>query len=126
MGGATGCAGCHGPDGRGGEVQMMMARFTAPDIRYSTLTADEHGHEESAGESEEEHPPYTDETIARAITQGINPAGEPLAWPMPRWSMSQQDLNDLLAYLKTLTLNRAENLTAGKTSGILVFNHSWT
>lgn len=26
----------------------------------------------------EEHPPYTDETIKRAITQGVEPDGEPL------------------------------------------------
>jgi len=53
-------------------------------------------------EGEEEHPPYTDETIKRAITQGVDPAGEPLEWPMPRWSMSDEDLEDLLDYLKSL------------------------
>lgn len=97
MGGRLACATCHGSDGRGGRVRMMMASFVAPDIRYGTLTgADEHdgGHED--------HPPYTDETIKQAITQGLDPAGNPLAWPMPRWSMSQADLEDLLSYLKTL------------------------
>ncbi|MER3458327.1 MAG: hypothetical protein C4309_06575 [Chloroflexota bacterium] len=74
---------------------MMMGSFVAPDIRYKTLTAAEH----AAGE---EHPPYTDETIKRAITQGIDPAGEPLNWPMPRWTMTEADLEDLLAFLKTL------------------------
>ena len=29
-------------------------------------------------EEGEEHPPYTDETIKRAITQGVEPDGEPL------------------------------------------------
>lgn len=90
------CATCHGPDGRGGRVTMMMGTFEAPDIRYSTLTEGEHD------AAHEEHPPYTDELIKRAITQGIDPAGEPLDWAMPRWSMSERDLNDLLAYLKTL------------------------
>lgn len=105
MRGGMGCADCHGPEGRGGRVRMMMSSFTAPDIRYTTLTSGEmaHGHEEGDGhDGEEEHPPYTDETIKRAITQGINPAGEPLDWPMPRWSMSDADLDDLITYLKTL------------------------
>lgn len=76
---------------------MMMGTFIAPDIRYKTLTsAEEHG------QAHEEHPQYTDETLKQAITQGINPAGEPLGWPMPHWNMSEQDLNDLIDFLKTL------------------------
>lgn len=105
MRGGMGCADCHGPEGRGRSVQMMMTSFTAPDIRYTTLTSEEmaHGPEEGDGhDGEKEHPPYTDETIKRAITQGIDPAGEPLAWPMPRWSMSDEDLDDLITYLKML------------------------
>ncbi len=94
-GGMMACVSCHGPDGRGGRVRMMMGSFVAPDIRYKTLTTAEH----TEGEA---HPPYTDETIKRAITQGIDPAGEPLDWPMPRWSMTEADLEDLLAFLKTL------------------------
>lgn len=90
------CADCHGPDGRGGTGQMMMGSFEAPDIRYKTLTTAEHeaGHEE--------HPPYNDELIKRAITQGLNPAGESLNFPMPRWQMSESDVEDLLDYLKSL------------------------
>jgi cytochrome c oxidase subunit 2 len=95
MVGMMACANCHGPDGRGGRVRMMMGSFVAPDIRYKTLTAAEHA-------EGEEHPPYTDETIKRAITQGIDPAGKPLDWPMPRWTMTEADLEDLLAFLKTL------------------------
>jgi mono/diheme cytochrome c family protein len=96
-GGMMTCASCHGPDGRGGRVQMMMHVFETPDIRYQTLTA-----EEMENEEEEAHPPYTDEDIRRAITQGIEPNGEPLDWPMPRWTISDKDLDDLLEFLKTL------------------------
>jgi cytochrome c oxidase subunit II len=49
-----------------------------------------------------DHPPYTEETLKRAIIQGIDPAGEPLEWPMPRWNMSDEDLNDLIDFLKML------------------------
>jgi len=94
--GRLACASCHGEDGRGGTVQMMMDWAEAPDIRYSTLTGGEHGDEHA------EHPPYTDETIKRAITQGLDPAGDPLDWVMPRWNMSNEQLDDLLDYLKTL------------------------
>lgn len=90
------CADCHGADGRGGTVWLMMGSFQAPDIRYTTLTAAAHG------EEHEEHPPYTAELIKRAITQGLDPAEAPLAFPMPRWRMSASDLADLLDYLKSL------------------------
>lgn len=101
-GGMMACVDCHSADGRGGRVQMMMTTFVAPDIRYQALTAEQMEHGAEQGDEEEEHPPYTDETIKQAITQGVDPAGNPLAWPMPRWSMSEADLNDLVAFLKTL------------------------
>lgn len=101
QGGGMACADCHGPDGRGGTFRVMMGSYRAPDIRYETLTAKQHEHEESEGEHQE-HPPYTDETIIRAITDGVDPSGEQLAFPMPRWQMSESDLNDLLDYLKAL------------------------
>lgn len=104
-GGTTTCASCHGPDGRGGRGRVMMRAFEAPDIRYQTLTSEEHG-EEGEEEADKEHPmehePFTDETIKRAITDGVEPDGESLEWPMPRWSMSDGDLGDLLEFLKTL------------------------
>ncbi len=88
-----GCASCHGPDGQGGPV--MMSREIAPDIRYEHLIEEEH-------DGEEEHPPYIDELIKRAITQGLDPAGRPLSPAMPRWHMSERDLNDVVEFLKTL------------------------
>jgi hypothetical protein len=73
----------------------MMGTEIPGDIRYHHLTEEEH-------EEGEEHPPYTDELIKRAITEGLNPAGEPLDRTMPRWQMSEKDLDDLLEFLKTL------------------------
>ena len=90
------CATCHGADGRGG-APVMMGTDIPGDIRYHHLLEEEHEEE-----GEEEHPPYTDELIKQAITLGLNPAGEPLDPTMPRWRMSEQDLNDLIEFLKTL------------------------
>lgn len=98
-GGMMTCANCHGPGGRGGQVRMMMRVFEAPDIRYQTLTSEEHGEE---GKEEMEHEPYTDEDIKRIISEGVEPDGEPLDWPKPRWSMSDEDVDDLLEFVKML------------------------
>lgn len=96
------CANCHGPDGKGGRVNMMMWSFNVPDITWDNLTEEEHREEQEGGEEHEEHPPYTEETLKSAITRGINPAGEPLDEAMPRWRMSGRDLDDLVEFIKTL------------------------
>ncbi len=92
------CAECHGPEGKGGAVYMMMQQFDVPDITWQHLTKEEH----TEGGNHEEHPPYTEETVKRAITEGLDPAGEPLESFMPRWQISQGDLDDLIDFLKTL------------------------
>jgi len=96
------CANCHGPDGKGGRVNMMMWSFDVPDITWNKLIREEAHEEQENGEQHEEHPPYNEETLKSAITRGINPAGEPLDEAMPRWKMSTQDSNDLVHFIKTL------------------------
>ncbi|HEY3373618.1 MAG TPA: cytochrome c [Candidatus Aquicultor sp.] len=70
------CANCHGANGKGG---------IGPNITYGAL-------KESG---------FTDARIKRAITSGLDEKGDPLQG-MPHYKMSNQDLNDLIAYLKTL------------------------
>ncbi len=96
-GGMMACADCHGADGRGGTVTTMMGSFEPPDIRYKTLTQPP-----DSLADHDEHPPYNDATLRQAITQGVDPAAAPLEFPMPQWEMSDDDLGDLIAYLKTL------------------------
>lgn len=83
-----GCVNCHGVDGKGG-VPVMMGYTVPADITYTSLT------------TEEEHP-FTDEDIKKAIRDGLEPSGESLSPTMPRWQMSDKDLNDTLDYIKTL------------------------
>jgi cytochrome c oxidase subunit 2 len=93
MQGPLACATCHGPEGHGGTVQFMMQSFDVPNITWPVLTGPD---------PDMQHPPYTEETLKRAITQGLDPGGGELEYPMPRWQMSAQDLNDLVAFIKTL------------------------
>lgn len=91
-----GCVACHGEDGRGGQIGMMFAVRSA-DIRYETLTASHADDETSATV-----PGWTDADIARAIRDGVEPDGEPLGSLMPRWSMDDTDMAEILAYLREL------------------------
>jgi mono/diheme cytochrome c family protein len=86
------CAECHGSEGHGGTVHFMMGTYDIPNITWLDLTAS----------GMMDHPPYTEDTLKRAITQGLNPTGNPLEYPTPRWQMSESDLNDLVVFIKTL------------------------
>jgi len=95
------CASCHGSDGQGGEHLMHMQTMDAPDIRWDTLSSREHGGHDEADEAVEELP-YDEESFRRALREGITPGGERLSSNMPRWEMSDEDIDDLIAFLKTL------------------------
>jgi mono/diheme cytochrome c family protein len=90
-GGRLACASCHGPDGRGGEHKMgvhnmgEMQTMTAKDIRWSALQDE-----------------FDAEKFRLAVTQGQDPDGTKLNANMPRWNIGNDDLADLIAYLKTL------------------------
>jgi cytochrome c oxidase subunit 2 len=91
---SAGCASCHGPNGHGLSTQA----FTAPNITYSNLT----NPKGMLAPDGSRGPTYTDATLKRAVTTGIDPEGSHLAAPMPQWQLTSQEWTDLLAYLKTL------------------------
>jgi mono/diheme cytochrome c family protein len=87
MMGGGGCGSCHGANGRGRTIQMMMGpAIKAPDVTYAALI--------KAG--------FTDATISAAIRDGLDETGKPLKDAMPRWQMGEADLNAMVAYLKVL------------------------
>lgn len=90
----VGCAGCHGLKGHG----LNSPMFRAPDITYANLTSPEGMLEPDGSRGAT----YTDARIRKAVTQGIDPEGDTLAWPMPRWQLTDVEWRALLAYLETL------------------------
>lgn len=56
-------------------------------------------------------PAYTDVTLARAIREGIDPAGQPIAAPMPRFDLDEAAMAQLIAYLKSLSTATAPGVT---------------
>ena len=85
-GGSLACASCHGTDGRGGVHSMgMMQVMDAKDIRWSVLASE-----------------FDPEKFRLAVVEGQDPDGTELSTDMPRWKIGNDDLADLIAYLKTL------------------------
>lgn len=95
MMGSGGCITCHGPDGKGGTISMM-GTYQVPDIRWSTLSQPM---KSSEGGTE---PPYDPTTFARAVRDGIGSDGDHLESVMPRWQLTDPQVDGLIAYLKTL------------------------
>jgi ABC-type branched-subunit amino acid transport system substrate-binding protein len=88
------CASCHGPDGLG----RPDAAVVPSDITWANLTKP-YGLRHDNGRS---HPPYTADAIARAVTEGVDPAGNALDPAMPRYTLDGTATHDLVAYLKRL------------------------
>ena len=91
-----GCASCHGADREG---QRLWPQFwiKAPVLSVDALFGDD-AHDEG-GDGHGDHASYDAESLQRAITRGLDPAGESLDQAMPRWSMSPSDLDDLITFL---------------------------
>jgi mono/diheme cytochrome c family protein len=88
------CATCHGLDGKGGREGDLVA----PDITYQALIKPRH----VTLPSGRKRVPYTDVLLARAITEGLDSSNNRLNSMMPRWFLSDSELQDLLRYLKHL------------------------
>ncbi len=99
------CANCHGKDGLG----RAEGGLTPSNITWTNLTKP-YGHAHSYGRT---HPPFTEETLARAITQGLDPARNTLDKGMPRYRMSARDLADLVAYIKRIDGDYDSGLSDG-------------
>ena len=93
----SGCATCHGVEREG---RRLRPRFwiKAPALTADALFGDDDHKQDSSGHGD--HRTYDAVSLRRAIIEGVDPAGEPLDQAMPRWSMNESDLNDLIAYLE--------------------------
>jgi cytochrome oxidase Cu insertion factor (SCO1/SenC/PrrC family) len=57
-------------------------------------------------------PAYTEASLARAVREGVDPAGRTLSRIMPRSPLSDEDLGHLAAYLRTLAAGPAPGVDA--------------
>jgi cytochrome c oxidase subunit 2 len=96
MGGGA-CASCHGADRRGGIRMMPYFWVKAPPLLAESLFGD---HDEG-GNGHDDHDNYNEISIRKVISTGFDPSGEPLDDLMPRWRMTDEDMSDLIAFLKS-------------------------
>ncbi len=97
------CISCHGEDGQGRpEGNIVPTNIT---FEYLTLS---YGHQHDNGRK---HSAFTPDTFIKAISSGVDSAGNKLDYAMPRYSLSDSDSADLIAYLKRLSSDVDAGLT---------------
>ena len=91
---AVPCASCHGTDGLGRPEGGVLP----PDIRWSELIKG-YGHVHEDGRK---HPAFDENSLARLIRTGLDPASNRLDESMPLYNMSVEDMDSLVAYIRFL------------------------
>jgi len=82
----SGCAVCHGARGQGLTVQASGVTGVAPAVTWAAL--EERGYDEA--------------TLRSALTTGVDPHGREFQYYMPRWELSEAELDALVAHLQAL------------------------
>ena len=97
------CAGCHGNRGEG----KTEGGVTAGNMSWSFLTKP-YGHADEGGRK---HPAFSESSFVRLLTSGLDPAGNKLAVAMPTYRMPQEDMANLIAYLKRIETDTDPGVT---------------
>lgn len=97
------CAGCHGNRGEG----KTEGGVTAGNMSWSHLTKP-YGHTDEGGRK---HAAFSEVSFIRAMTSGVDPAGNKLAVAMPTYRMPQDDMANLISYLKRIETDTDPGLT---------------
>ena len=98
------CAGCHGRRGEG----KTEGGVSAGNLTWANLTKS-YGHTHPSGRK---HGAFNESSFTTAVVRGVDPAGNELAVAMPRYRISIEDMNDLIAYIKRLEFDRDPGLTS--------------
>ena len=107
------CANCHRRSGLG----SIEGKITIPPIAGPYLFTPRGKSLEQLGipfvdTTRINHEPYTDESLARAIRDGIGANGRPLNYLMPRYRIDDVAMAELTAYLKGMKVGPAPGVTS--------------
>jgi hypothetical protein len=108
------CANCHLPSGLG----SLEGGIVSPPTTGVKLFAPLRGQIDIPGSTMKRsmfgnppRPAYTDESLAKSLIDGIDPAGRTLSETMPRYELNDSDRDILIYYLRTLSSVYSPGLT---------------
>ncbi|MGE5321922.1 MAG: ABC transporter substrate-binding protein [Actinomycetota bacterium] len=97
------CASCHGADGQGRPEGGVTPSNITWDVLQRPLT--------SSDPLARRRPAYDIVALRKAVRDGVDPAGNELGLTMPRFRMSDSDLDSLISYLHVLGSESDPGLT---------------
>jgi len=102
------CTSCHRPSGFGvAEGSAVVPSITGPTLFSNARLAGAKPRRAQGMKFKDfafnRRPPYTDETLARAVRQGFSPTGERFSYLMPRYDLDPASMAALTAYLRQLS-----------------------
>jgi hypothetical protein len=109
-GGQVVCGTCHRRSGLGSMEGQQVVPAVTGDILYQPLRLPT----STPPLAPTRRSAHTDETIKRAIRSGVGADGEVLSALMPRYALSDEDLDSLIAYLKTLNTDPDPGVSEGE------------
>lgn len=105
------CVSCHRRSGMGSIEGRTVTRPVTGTALYRPRELYGRGPFGSLRDGPETWRAYTDETLARAIRDGIDPSGRVLDPAMPRYRIGDEDLSHLVSYLKSLSFSDPPGVT---------------
>jgi cytochrome c553 len=111
-GSTAACVNCHRRSGLG----MKEGRTSVPPIAGSYLFQPRAGTVDDlelpfVEGMRADRDPYTETSLARAIREGVGANGKPLSYLMPHYSLSDDQIAELTAYLKSLSPGAVPGVT---------------
>lgn len=112
QGAAAACVNCHRRSGLGGSEGQSRVRAIAGAQLFSPVTPVPVQRAAVASGSGAPRPAYTLASLARALREGVDPAGRVLGALMPRYTLKDGEVADLQTYLSSLLVSEAPGVTA--------------
>lgn len=100
------CVNCHNSRGTGNPE----GGITPSNITWQSLTKSY----EVKRQDGKTRPAYDERSLRKVITTGIDPAGNELHSSMPRYNMTREDIDNLIAYIKVLGADYDKGLSSNK------------
>ena len=108
------CVNCHQHSGFGsGERgnQVLVPPIAGPYLFHPRARSSEQRDLPYVDGARLDREPYTEQTLARAIREGIDSQGRTLSYLMPRFKLGDSDVAGLIEYLKSLPVGAAPGVT---------------
>lgn len=108
------CAKCHRRSGLGGSEGPYAIRPIAGRLLFSQAQPERAWRRGVPASGTAVRPAYTQATLARALREGVDPAGRVLDALMPRYALSDEDIAQLHTYLDGLSSTSAPGVTGSE------------